>query len=153
MAGTGGGRDGSRHKLRPGRQPAGRTTDLSSLEHPMRSHIAARSARTARIVLAAAAGAVALTATAATAAVAGTTAPRVCATDDLTFEVTAETQAGGYDLVAATAKPGVTCTLRGVYPSASYGSSPETEVSPAQQAVSEDILLTGSKAAYAGINP
>ncbi|CAL9524907.1 hypothetical protein SUDANB145_03903 [Streptomyces sp. enrichment culture] len=119
----------------------------------MRSRLATRSAR---LVLAAAAAAVALTGAAATAAVAGTgasAAPRVCTTSDLTFKVTAETQAGGYDLVTAKAKRGVTCTLEGLYPSASYGSSIDTEVSPIEQSVGEDIVLSGSKAAYAGINP
>ncbi|WP_320773738.1 hypothetical protein [Streptomyces sp. CRN 30] len=111
--------------------------------------------RSARLFLATAAAAVALTATATTAATAGTasTTPRACTTGDLTFKVTAQTQAGGYDLVTAKAKKGVTCVLEGVYPSASYGSSAATEVGPAEQAVSDDIVLTGSKAAYAGISP
>jgi hypothetical protein len=108
--------------------------------------------RAARLALATVAAAAALTATATTTAGAAS-APRACTTGDLTFEVTAQTQAGGYDLVTAKAKRGVTCTLEGVYPSASYGSSADTEVSPAEQAVSADIVLSGTKAAYAGISP
>ncbi|MFS8202167.1 DUF4232 domain-containing protein [Streptomyces sp. CWNU-52B] len=119
----------------------------------MRSRLATRSARLALAVVAAAA----LTATAVTTAtaVSGGTgrAVQACATDDLDFTVGSETQAGGYLLVTATAKSGVTCYLEGVFPSASFGSAADTEVSPAEQSVSDDVILSGSTAAYAGINP
>ncbi|WP_258572721.1 DUF4232 domain-containing protein [Streptomyces sp. KM273126] len=117
----------------------------------MRSRFAARSAR---LVLTAVA-AVALTATATATATADSRSgnAQACGTNDLTFTVSSETQAGGYLLVTAKAKSGVTCTLEGVFPSASFGSSADTEVSPAEHSVSESVTLSGSKAAYAGINP
>lgn len=116
----------------------------------MRSRLVARSARLALAALAA----LALTGAATAAATADTTSTTpACVTDDLTFTVSEETQAGGYLLVAAQAKPGISCTLEGVYPSASFGSSLDTEVSPAEQSVSESITLGGSTTAYAGINP
>lgn len=123
----------------------------------MRSRFAAPSAR---LTLAAVA-AVAVTATAAGTATATAPAPadsrsntaRACATKDLSFKVSLKTQAGGYYLVTAKAKSGVTCYLEGVYPSASFGSSADTEVAPAEHAVSERVTLSGSTAAYAGVNP
>jgi hypothetical protein len=121
------------------------------MEISMRSRFAAHSAR---LVLAAVA-AVSLTATATTTATADSRgdAVRACGTKDLTFKLSSKTQAGGYFLVTAKAKSGVTCYLRGVFPSASFGSSPDTEVSPAEHGVSENVTLSGSRAAYAGINP
>ncbi|MDN0197975.1 DUF4232 domain-containing protein [Streptomyces sp. S.PNR 29] len=118
----------------------------------MRSRFAARSARLALAAVAS----MALTATAAATATAtdsrsNTTRP--CATNDLTFTVTSKTQAGGHLLITAKAKPGLTCYLKGVLPSASFGSSPDTTASPAEHAVSENVTLSGSTAAYAGINP
>jgi hypothetical protein len=95
----------------------------------MRSRLAARSARLALAV--AAAAALAATATPAATADSGSTAARACATNDLAFKITSKTQAGGYLLVTAKAKSGITCYLEGVFPSASFGSA----------------------AAYAGINP
>jgi len=62
---------------------------------------------------------------------------QACGTNDLTFTVSEETQAGGYLLVTAKALPGITCYLEGVYPSASFGSSADTEVSPAEHSVTE----------------
>ncbi|MER6010600.1 DUF4232 domain-containing protein [Streptomyces bluensis] len=122
----------------------------------MRSRLATRPARLARFALAAVA-AVALTATATATATASADSrsdnARACATNDLTFTVSEQTQAGGYLLVTAKAKSGVTCSLAGVFPSASFGSSADTEVSPAEHGVSESVTLSGSTAAYAGINP
>ncbi|MFJ4717743.1 DUF4232 domain-containing protein [Streptomyces luteogriseus] len=121
----------------------------------MRSRFAAPSARLALAAVAA----VAVTATAAGTATATATADsrsaaaRACATKDLSFKVSLKTQAGGYYLVTAKAKSGVTCYLEGVFPSASFGSSADTEVAPAEHAVSERVTLSGSTAAYAGINP
>ncbi|MEV0241716.1 DUF4232 domain-containing protein [Streptomyces sp. NPDC050674] len=117
----------------------------------MRSRFTARSARLALAAVAA----VSLTATAASTAAADSRSDtvRACATKDLTFKVSVKTQAGGYYLVTAKAKSGVTCYLKGVFPSASFGSSPDTEVGPAEHSVSENVVLSGSKAAYAGINP
>ncbi|MYS92417.1 MULTISPECIES: DUF4232 domain-containing protein [Streptomyces] len=117
----------------------------------MRSLFAARSARLALVALASVA--LAATATANAAADSRSTTVRACKTNDLTFKVSSKTQAGGYYLVTAKAKSGVTCHLKGVFPSASFGYTPDTAVSAAEHAVSEDVLLSGSTAAYAGINP
>ncbi|RLL70209.1 DUF4232 domain-containing protein [Streptomyces sp. Z26] len=115
------------------------------------------SSRPARLVLAAVAGlalagGAAVTATAASGGASGGVEP-TCGTNDLDFSVSEKSQAGGYYQITAKAKPGVTCWLEGVYPSASFGSSADSEVSPAQQAVSDSVRLTGDTEAYAGINP
>ncbi|MEV8394847.1 MULTISPECIES: DUF4232 domain-containing protein [unclassified Streptomyces] len=122
--------------------------------------------RTARIVLTAIAAASLTAAGTATALAdnggsAGSTADaaqkdgwgQACGTNDLTFKVREETQAGGYYLVTAKAKPGITCYLEGTIPSAAFGSAPDTQASPAEQAVTDTIKLSGSTAAYAGISP
>jgi hypothetical protein len=75
-----------------------------------------------------------------------------CGTNDLTFTVSEKSQAGGYLLVTAKAKSGITCYLEGNIPSASFGSDPDTMASNAEQAVSDTVKLSGSKAAYAGIS-
>ncbi|MFD5912950.1 DUF4232 domain-containing protein [Streptomyces massasporeus] len=119
----------------------------------MRSRLAAPSARLALAAVAA----VAVTATAAGTATATadsrSATVRACATKDLSFKVSLKTQAGGYYLVTAKAKSGVICYLEGVFPSASFGSSADSEVAPAEHAVSDRVTLSGSTAAYAGINP
>ncbi|MEV7196221.1 DUF4232 domain-containing protein [Streptomyces sp. NPDC093510] len=127
----------------------------------MRSRLATRSTRSTRLVLTAVAAA-ALATTAATTA-AGTAlavggqskAPveQVCGSTDLTFKVTEKTQAGGYLLVTAKAKPGITCYLEGTIPAAAFGSHSDRQVAPIEQAVTDTIKLSGSTAAYAGINP
>ncbi|UFQ15419.1 MULTISPECIES: DUF4232 domain-containing protein [Streptomyces] len=120
----------------------------------MRTRLATRSARLALTAVAAAA----LTATAtgtAPAADGRSKAPveQLCGTNDLTFKLTEKTQAGGYFLITAKARPGITCYLEGTIPSASFGSSPASEVTPVEQAVTESVKLSGSTAAYAGITP
>ncbi|WP_409239613.1 hypothetical protein [Streptomyces sp. PA5.6] len=102
----------------------------------MRSRLVARSACLALTAVAAPALTGAATA-AATADSRSTTAPP-CVTDDLTFTVTEETQAGGhlFRTAKAKAKAGISCPLEGDSPSASFGSSPDgsspdTAVSPA----------------------
>lgn len=117
----------------------------------MRSRFATRSARLALAAVAALAIGGAATATAT--ADSGGRSTQPCATADLNFKITSETQAGGYYLVTAKAKRGITCHLEGVYPSASFGSHPDTEVSPAEHAVSDSVVLGGSATAYAGISP
>lgn len=77
----------------------------------------------------------------------------VCATGDLSFTVSEESQAGGYYLVTASAKPGVTCTLEGATIEAGFGSDLSGDVKPSEQAVGEPITMTGSTKAYAGVNP
>ncbi|MFF0886692.1 DUF4232 domain-containing protein [Streptomyces sp. NPDC003456] len=118
----------------------------------MRSPFAHPSARLVLAAVAAAALTATATATAHAAADRGQVT-RACVTGDLSFSVTSETQAGGYLLLTAKAEPGVTCHLRGVFPSASFGSSADTEVGPAEHAVSDGVTLSGSRAAYAGVNP
>ncbi|MET8682739.1 DUF4232 domain-containing protein [Streptomyces sp. NPDC004732] len=120
----------------------------------MRSRLAARSTRL--VLTAVAAAALATTATGTALAVGGQSkAPveQVCGTADLTYKVTEETQAGGYFLVTAKARPGITCYLEGTIPSAAFGSRPDGQVHPVEQAVTDTIKLSGSTAAYAGINP
>ncbi|MGP3985304.1 DUF4232 domain-containing protein [Streptomyces sp. 3N207] len=127
----------------------------------MRSRLATRFAG---LVLAAAAAAALTTAAAATASADPSSsgseigadqendAERACATGDLTFSVSEETQAGGYFLVTTKAKPGVTCYLEGTIPSASFGSG-TGKASPAEHGVTDPVKLSGSTAAYAGISP
>ena len=119
----------------------------------MRSRLAAPSARLALAAVAAVAVTVTAAGTATATADSRSAAVRACATKDLSFKVSLKTQAGGYYLVTAKAKSGVTCYLEGVFPSASFGSSADTEVAPAEHAVSDRVTLSGSTAAYAGISP
>ncbi|MEV2253897.1 DUF4232 domain-containing protein [Streptomyces sp. NPDC050147] len=121
----------------------------------MRSPLVARSTRLVLTAVAAAALTATATGTALAAGGQGT-APdvgQVCGTTDLTFKLTEKTQAGGYLLVTAKAKSGITCYLEGGIPSASFGSSPDSLVQPIEQSVGKTIKLSGSTAAYAGINP
>ena len=76
-----------------------------------------------------------------------------CGTNDLEFTVTAESQAGGYYLVTAKAKSGITCYLDVNTPSVSFGSSADGVASPVGQGGEDPIELTGSAVAYTGINP
>ncbi|MFF2728882.1 hypothetical protein ACFVS9_13395 [Streptomyces sp. NPDC058008] len=76
-----------------------------------------------------------------------------CGTNDLTFTVTSETQAGGYYLVAAKAKSGITCYLDVNTPSVAFGSGADGVASPVGQGGEDPIKLTGSAVAYTGINP
>ncbi|MGW3010193.1 DUF4232 domain-containing protein [Streptomyces sp. NPDC001219] len=77
---------------------------------------------------------------------------QACGANDLKFSARSETQAGGYILLSARAKPGVTCTIPSGLPSVSFGSK-GIEATNAEQAVGPAITLSGSKTAYAGINP
>lgn len=119
----------------------------------MRSRLASPSTRLALAAVTAAALTAAATAAAHAAADSRGPVTRACVTDDLSFGVTSGTQAGGHLLLTAKARPGITCHLPGVFPSASFGSSADTEVGPAEHAVGEGVTLSGSRAAYAGINP
>ncbi|MFF2958428.1 hypothetical protein ACFVT1_05785 [Streptomyces sp. NPDC057963] len=76
-----------------------------------------------------------------------------CGTNDLDFTVTSETQAGGYYLVTAKAKSGITCYLDVNTPSVSFGSGADGVASPVGQGGEDPIKLTGSAVAYTGINP
>ncbi|MFE1461032.1 DUF4232 domain-containing protein [Streptomyces nigra] len=75
-----------------------------------------------------------------------------CGANDITWSTRSESQAGGYILVIAKAKPGITCYLPGTHPTVAFGSD-GTEAGPAEQSVGEPIKLTGGTTAYAGVNP
>ncbi|WP_328389317.1 DUF4232 domain-containing protein [Streptomyces sp. NBC_00400] len=77
---------------------------------------------------------------------------QACGAGDLKFSARSETQAGGYILLSARAKPGITCTIPSGLPSVSFGSK-GIEAQPAEQAVGPAVTLSGSKTAYAGVNP
>jgi hypothetical protein len=66
--------------------------------------------------------------------------------------VSTESQAGGYFLVKAKAKPGITCVLRAALPVVAFGSD-GTAAKPAEQSVGRAITLRDGVAAYAGVNP
>ncbi|WP_203187754.1 DUF4232 domain-containing protein [Streptomyces pratensis] len=76
-----------------------------------------------------------------------------CGTNDLEFTVTSESQAGGYYLVTAKAKSGITCYLDVNTPSVSFGSGADGVASPVGQGGADPIKLTGSAVAYTGISP
>ncbi|MFE4692731.1 hypothetical protein ACFRH6_22110 [Streptomyces sp. NPDC056749] len=76
-----------------------------------------------------------------------------CGTNDLEFTVNEESQAGGYYLVTAKAKSGITCYLDVNTPSVSFGSGADGVASPVGQGGEDPIELTGSAVAYTGISP
>ncbi|MDY0811759.1 hypothetical protein [Kitasatospora purpeofusca] len=73
-----------------------------------------------------------------------------CGAKDLVLTAKAESQAGGYILITAKAKPGVTCTLPARRPVIAFGSG-GIEAAKAEQAAAQPIKLSGSDAAYAGV--
>ncbi|MFD8911431.1 hypothetical protein [Streptomyces sp. NPDC059575] len=75
-----------------------------------------------------------------------------CGANDISWSTKSETQAGGYILITAKAKPGITCYLPAALPTVAFGSD-GTEARPAEQSVGKQIKLSGSTAAYAGVNP
>ncbi|MFG1805638.1 hypothetical protein [Streptomyces sp. NPDC049040] len=77
---------------------------------------------------------------------------QVCGTDDITWSVSSQSQAGGYYLIKAKANPGITCVLPAALPVVAFGSD-GTEAKPAEQSVGQEITLHGSVTAYAGVNP
>ncbi|WP_432092406.1 DUF4232 domain-containing protein [Streptomyces sp. bgisy100] len=77
---------------------------------------------------------------------------QACGTNDLTWSAKSESQAGGYILISVKAKAGITCMLPGVHPVVAFGSD-GTEAGPAEQAVGEQVKLSGATTAYAGVNP
>ncbi|MFI6085671.1 DUF4232 domain-containing protein [Streptomyces sp. NPDC051217] len=76
-----------------------------------------------------------------------------CDNGDLNFTVKLESQAGGYYLVTAKAKPGVICTLEGAPEQVMFGSDPDTVASNAEEGSGDAVKLKGSTAAYMGVNP
>ncbi|MEU1290089.1 DUF4232 domain-containing protein [Kitasatospora sp. NPDC005856] len=75
---------------------------------------------------------------------------QACGANDLVFSAKAESQAGGYILISAKAKPGITCTLPGTHPVIAFGSG-GIEAAPFEHGTAEPITLSGAKTAYAGI--
>lgn len=75
-----------------------------------------------------------------------------CGAGDIAWSTRSETQAGGYVLITAKAKPGITCYLPAALPTVAFGSD-GTQAGPAEQSVGEQIKLSGDTAAYAGVNP
>ncbi|CDR08228.1 DUF4232 domain-containing protein [Streptomyces iranensis] len=77
---------------------------------------------------------------------------QACGANDISWSTREETQAGGYILVIAKAKPGITCVLPAALPTVAFGSD-GTEAGPAEQAVGEAVTLGKGTTAYAGVNP
>ncbi|MDH6215161.1 DUF4232 domain-containing protein [Streptomyces pseudovenezuelae] len=75
-----------------------------------------------------------------------------CGANDISWSTKSETQAGGYILIIAKAKPGITCYLPAGLPTVAFGSD-GTEAGPAEETAGEQIKLSGSTTAYAGVNP
>ncbi|MFJ7179423.1 DUF4232 domain-containing protein [Streptomyces massasporeus] len=74
-----------------------------------------------------------------------------CGADDISWNAGSETQAGGYLLISAKAKPGITCILPAALPTVAFGSD-GTEAGPAEQTAGKQITLSGNTTAYAGVN-
>lgn len=77
---------------------------------------------------------------------------QVCGANDISWSTREESQAGGYILVMAKAKAGITCVLPAALPTVAFGSD-GTEAGPAEQAVGPAVTLSGGTTAYAGVNP
>ncbi|MGW5346880.1 DUF4232 domain-containing protein [Streptomyces sp. NPDC004050] len=77
---------------------------------------------------------------------------QTCGANDIAWSTKSESQAGGYILITAKAKPGITCYLPAALPTVAFGSD-GTAAGPAEQSAGQQIKLSGSTAAYAGVNP
>ncbi|MFH7599010.1 DUF4232 domain-containing protein [Streptomyces racemochromogenes] len=77
---------------------------------------------------------------------------QTCGANDIAWSAKTESQAGGYFLVTAKAKPGITCWLPAALPTVAFGSD-GTQAGPAEHAAAQRIQLGGNTAAYAGVNP
>ncbi|SOB88952.1 hypothetical protein [Streptomyces sp. 1331.2] len=75
---------------------------------------------------------------------------QACRANDLVFGAKTESQAGGYILITAKAKPGITCTLPAAHPTIAFGSG-GIEATAAEHTTGEPITLSGAKTAYAGV--
>lgn len=76
---------------------------------------------------------------------------QICGVNDISWSTTSETQAGGYTLIIAKAKSGITCILPAALPMVAFGSD-GTEAGPAEQSAGKQITLSGGTTAYAGVN-
>jgi hypothetical protein len=63
-----------------------------------------------------------------------------CGTNDISWSVTSESQAGGYYLIKAKAKPGITCVMPAALPIVAFGSD-GTMAKPAEQSAGQEITL------------
>jgi hypothetical protein len=77
---------------------------------------------------------------------------QACGANDISWSTRSEDQAGGYILIIAKAKSGITCYLPAALPTVAFGSD-GTQAGPAEQSVGDQIKLSGSTTAYAGVNP
>ncbi|MFH8557020.1 DUF4232 domain-containing protein [Streptomyces celluloflavus] len=77
---------------------------------------------------------------------------QVCGANDISWSTRSESQAGGYILIMAKARPGITCSLPAALPVVAFGSD-GTEAGPAEQSVGQQVTLSGGTIAYAGVNP
>ena len=75
-----------------------------------------------------------------------------CGANDISWSTRSESQAGGYILIIAKAKSGITCYLPAALPTVAFGSD-GTEAGAAEQVAGKQIKLTGGTTAYAGMNP
>jgi hypothetical protein len=75
---------------------------------------------------------------------------QTCGANDVSLTTKTMSQAGGYILITAKAKPGITCFMPGEDPFVSFGT--DIVAHPVEQAVGKPIKLSGSAAAYAGLN-
>ncbi|MEV0638008.1 DUF4232 domain-containing protein [Streptomyces sp. NPDC050619] len=73
-----------------------------------------------------------------------------CGSNDISWSASSETQAGGYFLIKAKAKPGITCFLPASLPVVAFGSD-GTEAGPAEQSVGQQIKLRAGVTAYTGV--
>ncbi|MGP3923987.1 DUF4232 domain-containing protein [Streptomyces sp. 8N616] len=77
---------------------------------------------------------------------------QTCGANDISWSTREESRAGGYILIIAKAKPGITCELPAGLPTVAFGSD-GTQAGNAEQAVGEQITLSEGTTAYAGVNP
>lgn len=84
----------------------------------------------------------------------GTKVPvqQACGANDISWSTRSESQAGGYILIMAKARQGITCILPAALPTVAFGSD-GTEAGPAEQSVGDAVTLSGATTAYAGVNP
>ncbi|MFF2655706.1 DUF4232 domain-containing protein [Streptomyces sp. NPDC058045] len=75
-----------------------------------------------------------------------------CGANDISWSTKSESQAGGYILITAKAKPGITCYLPAGLPTVAFGSD-GTQAGPAEQSAGPQIKLSQGVSVYAGVNP
>jgi hypothetical protein len=76
-----------------------------------------------------------------------------CGSNDLVMTISKETQAGGFFLITAKAKPGITCYLDDKTPSVAFGSGADGVATSIGGVPEHPIKLSGATAAYFGVSP